>query len=556
MADSAARSLGRAAGLERPRRRSVSAAVAGGSAATAAVAAAASSMTAPSFALSRGVAAATPGGLHRLHRVLHPLAGVREDISGLGLGALQRRDRQLRGGYRGTSSLTRHAAPFMAGAVACGTAGALRGRPSKVAVGQSRSDTSAAFVQAALATPPFSGEWAFRASVLGNLGALSGHVYLDPSGKAAYVSDGVQIVGRGTGRWVTSGNAAAVELDIYQYGAAATNIPEHPHRFIGLWQLSGDGTTPMQGDWYMVPDGEAPRLVGTFDVAATTVELLPAVLRSTQSAVPGGTPSSPMCPDHLRDALLAALHAAEPLPPLASTWMERLEPYRVGRIPTVHYIPDWIDATQERELMHHADVELNGWEQMKTRSSQEWGAGDKCVCGRGLRREKLPPTQQRIADALHYLGVFDGAMYPMNSVRLNAYVPGQGIEPHCDGPVYYPRVGILSLASPCVLSFYPRSGTEDCMKWDADNDVPGGHQKGDTPLESVFLEPRSLLLFGKDAFWHHRHGIDAVASEELSQKVCNYHLIDSKFKQGDVVQRGRRVSLTMRHLLPRCACQG
>ena len=68
---------------------------------------------------------------------------------------------------------------------------------------------------------------------------------------------------------------------------------------------------------------------------------------------------------------------------------------------------------------YHADVELNGWEQMKTRSSQEWGAGDRCGCGRGLRREKLPPTQQRLADALHYLGVFDGAMYPMNSVRLN-----------------------------------------------------------------------------------------------------------------------------------------
>jgi len=457
--------------------------------------------------------------------------------------------------------------PLLAGAAlaACGVAGgALRGRLSKIRVGQAQSDNSAAFVtQEALRTaaepePPFSGEWAFRASVLGNLGALSGHLYLDPSGRAAYVSDGVQAVGRGTGRWVICGRgAAAVELDIYQYGAAATNIPEHPHHFVGVWELSGDGKAPMRGDWYMIPEGEAPRLVGSFDVAATTVALLPAVLRATQGGAGAGSPHTAVCPDPVRDGLMAALRAAEPLPELASKRMELLDPYRVSDAPTIHYIPNWIDAEQERELLYHADVELNGWEQMKTRSSQEWGAGDRCGCGRGLRREKLPPTQQRLADALHHLGVFDGAMYPMNSVRLNAYVPGQGIEPHCDGPVYYPRVGILSLASPCILSFYPRSGTEDCMQWDAANDVPGGHQKGASPLTSVFLEPRSLLLFGKDAFWHHRHGIAAVKEDELSESVCNYHLIDStKFKKGDVVQRARRVSLTMRHLLPRCACQG
>merc|ERR1712151_614819 len=181
---------------------------------------------------------------------------------------------------------------------------------------------------------------------------------------------------------------------------------------------------------------------------------------------------------------MAALDAAPMLPSTSAQVGERLEPFEIGDIPSVYYIPDWVDAAQEASFIHHADVELNGWESMRTRSTQEWGAGDRCSCGRGLMRTPLPPRQQKLADALHDLGIFDGALYPMNSVRINGYMPGQGIHPHCDGPVYYPKVAILSLGSPCIFSLYPRSGTEDCMKWDPENDVPGGHV-GDIPQMSI-----------------------------------------------------------------------
>jgi len=95
------------------------------------------------------------------------------------------------------------------------------------------------------------------------------------------------------------------------------------------------------------------------------------------------------------------------------------------------------------------------------------------------------------------------------------------------------------------------------MKWDGENDVPGGHV-GDSPLLSVILEPRSLLVFGQDAFWHHRHGISAVATDVITDKVCNFDRVEPQYrlKPGESFERSRRVSLTMRHLLPRCACQG
>lgn len=257
---------------------------------------------------------------------------------------------------------------------------------------------------------------------------------------------------------------------------------------------------------------------------------------------------------------MAALDASKP--PLGHGPGEvdnRLAAFQVSNVPTVYYLQEWVTPEEEADFIRFADTPtqgINPWEQMKTRSSQEWGAGDRCGCGRGLMREPLPPWLQGFADALNHLGVFDGELYPMNSVRINGYSPGQGISPHCDGPVYFPKVAILSLGSPCIFSFYPKTGTEDNLEWDRERDVPGGslHVAGTQPLASFVLEPRSLLIFGDDAFWHHRHGIADVASDELTESVSNLHMVGKNV--GDVIPRSRRVSLTMRHLLPRCSCQG
>lgn len=404
------------------------------------------------------------------------------------------------------------------------------------------------------------GEWAFRASVLGNEGALAGHIFLDPSGRAAYIADGVQVVGRGVGHWVVDSDArtAAVELDIFQYAAAAAAIPEKPHRFRGVWPLGAGSpstqslSTSLTGDWYFCPDGpETPRLVGGFEAAESSAVLLPfapGLAASTPHRVPAVSALR-------RDALMEALDGSRPESG-AELAASQLRPFALGAelCDEVYYIPDWIQPEQEEIFLRLIDGAPGSWDDMQTRSSQEWGAGDRCGCGRGLRREPLPQWQQELADALHALGIFDGALFPMNSVRINAYNPGQGIHPHCDGPVYYPKVAILSMASPCIFSFYPRTGSEDCMKWDARYNVPGGHQFGSKPLVSVLLEPRSLLVFGRDAFWHHRHGIEATATEQVTPQVCN--LSNTSRRPGDVIRRSRRVSLTMRHLLPRCACQG
>lgn len=408
------------------------------------------------------------------------------------------------------------------------------------------------------AAPSPAGEWSLRVSLMGCDGALSGHLFLDEQGRAAYIADGEQIVGRGVGHWTQVGNAAALEMDVYQYAAAAVDVPERPHRFRGVWELAPGGGRPraLSGDWYFCPEGsEPPRLVGSFDAVGSTNGQIPPALAGTSSS---GAGPAPRVTRAASDAVIAELDGKPELRSVspAASFGSRTEPYRVGSVPNVYYVPDWIEAEQEKEFMAIADSDMRQWDDMRTRSSQEWGAGDRCVCGRGLTREPLPASQQPLAQALHHLGAFDGALYPMNSVRINGYHPGQGIHPHCDGPVYYPMVAILSLGSPCIFSFYPQSGSEDTMKWDQENNVPGGHQDGSVPICSVLLEPRSLLIFSHAAFWNHRHGISAVKADQVTPLVCNLAQCSGSYRAGDSVQRQRRVSLTMRHLLPRCACQG
>lgn len=60
---------------------------------------------------------------------------------------------------------------------------------------------------------------------------------------------------------------------------------------------------------------------------------------------------------------------------------------QVGTIPEIYYIPNWIShlasdldlagrrKEEEAEFFHIADGDMRAWEDMRTRSSQEWGAG-------------------------------------------------------------------------------------------------------------------------------------------------------------------------------------
>jgi len=142
-----------------------------------------------------------------------------------------------------------------------------------------------------------------------------------------------------------------------------------------------------------------------------------------------------------------------------------------------------------------------------------------------------------------------------NHVILNEYLPGQGIMPHEDGPRYHPVVATISLGSHTVFHYY---------KYKAESHE--GKIIDMSPVLSVLLEPRSLIISSGTMYTSHLHGI-----EGLQEDVVNFHDLASNvmgdtgvtvgnfsqikdeellrlIKQGDSLKRSTRYSLTCRDI--------
>lgn len=389
------------------------------------------------------------------------------------------------------------------------------------------------------------GEWLVNASIMQCHDALVGRIHLTEGGDMVYMAGGGDLIGRGFGKWVAEGPVVGFQCDIFQYSSSSTkHVQQEAHRFRGIALVPSKETT-WTGEWYFVAYRQPPRLVGRFQCVRRNTGPLGSTsfVRAVED-----------CPYDAKKAVVAKLDKMVEMPPLLE---KRWEQHLISSdVPGVYYVRNFLEPRQVEELERIIDRTCD-WETMATRDTQEFGVSQRCPCGRSLMRADLPHWQANIINALHNLGAFHPVLYPANSVRLNAYAPGQGIHPHLDGPVYYPRAATVSLGSHCIFDFYPRetSNEEDrVFSWDRDKEVPSAPDlpPGTEPKLSVLLEPGSLLLFSGDGFVHHRHGIHAVEEDEIGPQVANAK--DIGLSVGDSLRRTRRTSLTIRHLLPRCMC--
>ncbi|CAO2625972.1 Alpha-ketoglutarate-dependent dioxygenase alkB homolog 6 [Lemmus lemmus] len=177
------------------------------------------------------------------------------------------------------------------------------------------------------------------------------------------------------------------------------------------------------------------------------------------------------------------------------------------------------------------------WTQLSGRKLQNWGG---LPHPRGMVPERLPPWLQRYVDKVSDLSLFGGL--PANHVLVNQYLPGEGIMPHEDGPLYYPTVSTISLGSHTVLDFYePRQ---------PDDDAPVQQPRPPPqPITSLLVEPRSLLVLRSTAYTHLLHGIAATLVDELDATSLppNAAACQSALPGAHLV-RGTRVSLTIRRV--------
>ncbi|CAM4701132.1 unnamed protein product [Caretta caretta] len=217
-----------------------------------------------------------------------------------------------------------------------------------------------------------------------------------------------------------------------------------------------------------------------------------------------------------------------------------LETFRLEQVPpTVYYIPNFISESEEAYLLHQVYAAPKPkWTQLSGRKLQNWGG---LPHPKGMVLEKLPAWLQSYAEKISSLGAFGGKL--ANHVLVNEYLPGQGIMPHEDGPLYFPTVTTISLGSHTLLDFYhPFSRGQH-----ADSEqVPTPQTEEQRHFLSLLLEPRSLLVLREDMYVRYLHGIRPAASDAITEKVTNVAACGAVL--GDELRRGTRVSLTIRHV--------
>ncbi|XP_069681014.1 alpha-ketoglutarate-dependent dioxygenase alkB homolog 6 isoform X2 [Periplaneta americana] len=141
--------------------------------------------------------------------------------------------------------------------------------------------------------------------------------------------------------------------------------------------------------------------------------------------------------------------------------------------------------------------------------------------------EKLPEWLSVLAQRIGVLDVFGGKS--PNHVLVNEYLPGQGIMPHLDGPLFHPTVTTVTCGSHTVLDFYTPRNTDAALE----------------PCTSLLLERRSLVVLSDDMYTKHLHGIAEREDDSLTGQEAN--LDRCSVQQGDL-HRGTRISLTLRYV--------
>lgn len=111
-------------------------------------------------------------------------------------------------------------------------------------------------------------------------------------------------------------------------------------------------------------------------------------------------------------------------------------------------------------------------------------------------------------------------------------------QPHVDGPMFYPTITTISIGSHSVLEFYkPLKSEEETQQIQCISTRCIG---------SLLLEARSLLILQEDLYTFYLHGISEVTQDTLSKDMFNFEQCTPKLK--DVLTRGTRISLTIRHV--------
>ncbi|KFD65464.1 hypothetical protein M514_03858 [Trichuris suis] len=210
--------------------------------------------------------------------------------------------------------------------------------------------------------------------------------------------------------------------------------------------------------------------------------------------------------------------------------LDDLENYRVCELPaTAFYVANFLSSAEEKYLWNKVfAAPLPRWTKVNGRRVQNWGGivGKKALIQVNDIPEWLSSFMEKFGSIS---GLFPADMKP-NHVLVNEYEPGQGIMLHTDGLAYYPMVINVTLGSHAVLDLFKQTDGKNCC------------------IGSLLLEPCSLFVMKDELYTDHLHGIENRCTDTVDEKVKNKALCSEQYSHGCVLERGKRISLTIRNI--------
>lgn len=203
--------------------------------------------------------------------------------------------------------------------------------------------------------------------------------------------------------------------------------------------------------------------------------------------------------------------------------------YKLENAPkTVYYIPNFITDEEEVLIMKHVYAAPKPkWTCLSNRRLQDYGGVPH---KNGMIPEKIPEWLQIYVNKIASFDLFAGNK--PNHVLVNEYLPGQGIMPHTDGPLFYPTVTTISCGSHTTLEILENTAKRE-------------------KICDIFLERRSLVVLQDDVYSKYLHSIsekeeDIIVDSCINTKKCQ------QLSVGAVIKRDTRISLTIRYVPKVC----
>ncbi|KAF7993111.1 hypothetical protein HCN44_005892 [Aphidius gifuensis] len=202
--------------------------------------------------------------------------------------------------------------------------------------------------------------------------------------------------------------------------------------------------------------------------------------------------------------------------------------------PSAYYISNFITDNDEKEIIKYVNnAPQPKWTQLSHRRLQNWGG---IPHPKGMIAEEIPQWLQKYMNKIKDLNIFKNNTQP-NHVLINEYLPNQGIMGHSDGPLFHPIVTTITCGSHTLLEFTKRLDTNDDKERNLKSEF------------SFLLEPKSLLILQDDLYHNYLHSIEERDHDIIdTDKIKNINLCSRQYNDGEILNRGTRLSLTIRHV--------